>query len=116
MKAKKAPAPAAPAIDLGSTPAVQKRIQKGLPAAAAKGWDVLKGQLRTNPRYVGTDKREIWQKAWPDIPNHRHADLPGAWRACWTIRNLDAGTKEQVTVLFLGTHKEYDELYGFATS
>lgn len=32
------------------------------------------------------------------------------------LRNAHRGTLELVTVLFLGTHKAYDVLYGFATS
>lgn len=40
------------------------------------------------------------------------SDLPDGWRATWTVRSL--GTKRIVTILFFGTHKEYEELYGFA--
>lgn len=108
--------PPTPVIELGATPAVQKRLSKGLPAGVQAAWDELKAQLRKDPRFVVPDKRTIWRKAFRDVPNHRHADLPGAWRASWTIRNADGGQREIVTVLFLGTHKEYDELYGFATS
>ena len=113
----KSPGPAKPpVIELGATPAVQKRLSKGLPAGVQAGWDELKVQLRKDPRFVVPDKRGIWRKAFGDVPNHRHADLPNAWRASWTIRNADGGQREIVTVLFLGAHKEYDELYGFATS
>lgn len=105
-----------PATDLGATPAVIKRLKKGIPKSVEPAWEALKASLRDDPRFVKPDKREIWRKAFREIPNHRHADLPGAWRACWTIYNLDGGQRERVTVLFLGTHKEYDRLYGFATS
>lgn len=101
-------------FDLGATPSVVKRIEQGLPKDVAKAWNELKTQLRKDARYVRPDKREVWGKAFPNIPNHRHADLPGAWRASWTIRATEGG--EQVTVIFLGTHKEYDRLYGFRTS
>lgn len=105
-----------PPVDLGADSRVHKRIAKGLAPGVETAWEKLKAQLRKNPRFVGPDKREVWKKAFPDIPNHRHADLPGTWRACWTIRNADGGARELVTVLFLGTHKEYDSLYGFSTS
>jgi hypothetical protein len=116
-KPAKVPGPAKPpAIELGATPAVQKRLGKGLPAGVQAAWDELKAQLRRDPRFVAPDKRNIWERAFGDVPNHRHADLPSAWRTSWTIRNADGGQREIVTVLFLGTHKEYDQLYGFATS
>lgn len=105
-----------PVIDLGATPPVVKRIKKGLPQSVDPAWEDLKTKLRDDPRFVRPDKREVWRKAFKDIPNHRHADLPGAWRACWTIYTLAGGDRERVTVLFLGTHKEYDRVYGFSTS
>ena len=103
-----------PAFDLGATPPVLKRIQKGLPKAVEPAWEQLKARLRHDPRFVAPDRRTIWRKAFKDIPNHRHTDLPSAWRCSWTIYNIDGG--ERVTVVFLGTHKEYDRLYGFQTS
>ncbi len=103
-------------IDLGATPSVIKRIKKGLPKNVEPAWEDLKAKLREDPRFVGPDKRRVWRKAFKEIPNHRHANLPAAWRASWTIYNIDGGQRERVTVLFLGTHKEYDRLYGFATS
>lgn len=103
-----------PAYDVGATPAVLKRIKKGLPKTVGPAWEDLKTQLGRDPRFVVPDKRKIWRKAFKDIPNHRHADLPGAWRASWTIYSVDG--KERVTVIFLGTHKEYDRSYGFRTS
>lgn len=93
-----------------------RRIERGLPKAVAAAFEDLKDQLRQDPRFVRPDKREIWKKAFPAIPNHRHDDLPGAWRVSWTIQNIDSGSRERVTVLFVGTHKEYDRLYGFSTS
>lgn len=103
-------------FDLGATPTVTKRIQKGLPKPVDVAWNELKARLREDPRFVGTDKRNVWKQAFPDIPNHRHTDLPEAWRACWTIRNIEGQEQERVTVVFLGTHKEYDRLYGFQTT
>lgn len=105
-----------PAIDLGATPAVIQVIKKGLPGIVAPAWEELKDKLRQNPRFVPPDKRQVWAKAFKAIPNHRHADLPSAWRACWTIYNIEGGERERVTVIFLGSHKRYDRLYGFATS
>ncbi len=91
-------------------------IRKGLPKAVMPAWSKLKSQLVDDPRFVRPDKRAVWGKAFPDIPNHRHADLPGAWRACWTIRTESGESHEVVTVVFLGTHKRYDRVYGFSTS
>lgn len=105
-----------PPIELGATPAVVKTIEKGLPKPVGPAWEELKEKLRQDPRFVKPDKREIWSKAFRNIPNHRHANLPLAWRACWTIQNIGGGQRERVTVLFLGTHKKYDRLYGFSTS
>ncbi|HUR26236.1 MAG TPA: hypothetical protein VM327_09520 [Candidatus Thermoplasmatota archaeon] len=87
-----------------------------MPAKVQADWEALKEQLGRDARFVLPDKKEIWRKAFRDVPNHRHADLAEAWRAAWTIRNADGGKKELVTVLFLGTHKEYDVLYGFSTT
>lgn len=101
-------------FELGATPAVVKRIRKGLPTSVEPAWEDLKARLRRDPRFVAPDKRTTWRKAFKDIPNHRHADLPNAWRAAWTIYSVDGG--ERVTVIFLGSHKEYDRLYGFSTS
>lgn len=96
---------------MGATPSVGRRIAKGLPKGLDDAWLKLIQTLKANPRFVTVDKKVIWAKAWADVPNHRHADLPGAWRAAWTIRAADGN--EKVTVLFLGTHKEYEEMYGF---
>ena len=103
-------------FNLGATPSVIKRLKKGLPKKVEPAWEELKDQLRTDPRFVSPDKREIWKKAFKDVPNHRHSDLPGAWRASWTIYNTPGEEGERVTILFVGSHKEYDRLYGFATS
>ena len=104
------------AIDLGATPSVVRRIERGLPAKVRSAFEDLKSQLRSDPRFVRPDKREIWKKPFPEIPNHRHADLPDAWRTAWTIQNVGGGSHERVTILFLGTHKQYDRLYGFQTT
>jgi hypothetical protein len=104
------------AIDLGATPRVIGRLERGLPKSVAPAFEDLKDRLRQDPRFARPDKREIWTKPFPEIPNHRHADLPGAWRASWTVQNIDGGRRERVTILFVGTHKEYDRLYGFQTS
>lgn len=103
-------------IELGPTTAVSRRLSKGLPAKVQADWDALKRQLTIDPRFVVPDKKTIWRKAFRDVPNHRHTDLAAAWRASWTIRNADGGKKELVTLLFLGTRKDYDERYGFSTS
>lgn len=113
---RKPASPTGPSIDLGATPSVQRRLATGLPPEVLPAWQGLLERLRADPRFVAPDRRTIWSRAFADVPNHRHADLPLAWRACWTIRNSQGGAKETVTVLFLGTHKQYDELYGFATS
>lgn len=114
--AAKAAVRSPPTIELGATNAVARRLDKGLPAKVQADWHALKEQLRRDPRFLVPDKKEIWGKAFRDVPNHRHADLAQGWRASWTIRNADGGKKELVTVLFLGPHKEYDALYGFSTS
>lgn len=104
------------AYDLGATPAAGRRLAKGLPARVDSAWKALKERLRVDAQFVPPDKRTVWGTAFPDVPNHRHADLPDGWRATWTIRNVAGGTREAVTVLFLGTHKEHETLYGFTTS
>lgn len=105
--------PPKPTIELGATPSVNKRVQSKLPPGVESAWRLLKAKLQKDPRFVKPDKRTIWGKAWSDLPNHRHDDLPGAWRVCWTIRNADGGKKEEVTIIFFGTHTEYNQLYGY---
>lgn len=98
-------------FEVGATYAVMKRLEKDVAPGVRAAFGGLVDRLRADPRFVAPDKRTIWGKAWPDVPNHRHDDLPGAWRVAWTIRAEDG--EEKVTVLFLGTHKEYEKLYGF---
>ena len=68
-------------------------------------------RLRSDPQFVVTDKKEIWRKAFPDLPNHRHTNLPGAWRMAWSV--IRQGTDQVVLVVFLGSHEAYEETYGF---
>ena len=97
--------------DVGATPAVVKKRDRCRAPGVLEAFADLVDQLQAQPRFVRPDKKTVWGKAWRDIPNHRHADLPGAWRVCWTIRRSGAG--ELVTILFLGTHGEYEQLYRF---
>lgn len=103
-------------IELGAVPQVQRAINKGLPNDVGKAFEAVKRRLQEDPWFCRADKKTVWSKVWPDVPNHRHADLPDAWRCCWTVRIKNDGVDYDVTVLFLGTHKEYDRLYGFHTT
>lgn len=101
-------------IHIEATRGVLKARAKCRTPGVAEAFDRLVEALRLDERYGGPpDKAGVWQPVWPDIPNHRHANLPGAWRACWTSR--PEGPDVIVTILFLGTHKEYERLYGFTT-
>lgn len=96
---------------MGATPPVLRRLAKCRTPGVKESFERLVARLRENPRFVTPDQRTIWARPWPDLPNHRHHDLPGAWRACWTVRHGSRG--DLVTLVFLGTHKEYEECYGF---
>lgn len=99
------------AFEVEGTSAVVKRREKCRSSKVLEAFRRLVDQLGKDPFFVVPDKASIWRKGFPDIPNHRHADLPEAWRAGWTV--IREGEKTKVLVVFLGTHKEYDNSYGF---
>lgn len=99
------------AFDVEGTAAVVKRREKCKIEKVRVGFSDLLALLRDNPYFVVPDKASIWRKAFPKIPNHRHADLPEGWRVSWTV--MRDGERAKVLVVFLGTHKEYETTYGF---
>ena len=50
-----------------------------------------------------------------DIDNLWRLELPGAWRVLYTIA-AKPGSGPEVLILRILTHKEYDRLFGYATS
>jgi hypothetical protein len=50
-----------------------------------------------------------------EINNLWRLELPGGWRALYTIASQPAGQPE-VMILRILSHKEYDRLFGYSTS
>ena len=96
-----------------ATRQVVKRITRCKDPRVREAFDSLVQRLRDDPQYVPPDKRAVWRKAFPGMPNHRHANLPDGWRAAWSVVPRDQDVV--VVVIFVGTHKEYEKTYGFRT-
>jgi len=98
-------------FEIEGTPRVVKARAKCKVPGVLDAFASVLTKLQQNPRYVVPDKPQIWKKEFPDLPNHRHDDLPDGWRVSWSV--IRQGQTDSVLVVFLGSHKDYENTYGF---
>ncbi len=85
-------------------------------AAGAAQWKKLReraARLRREPFFGDRIQRRLVPKRFRDLPNLFRLELPGAWRALYTVASHPTeGT--QVRIVWIGDHERYDELFGYS--
>ena len=70
-------------------------------------------RLREEPFLGDRIPRERVPKRFRSLPNLFRLELPKGWRALYTVASSPtAGT--QVRIVWVGDHKRYDRLFGYA--
>jgi hypothetical protein len=68
-------------------------------------------RLRQRPFLGDRIPRRLVPRHFRDLPNLFRLELPGGWRALYTVATAPlAGT--QVRVVWIGDHTRYDRLFG----
>lgn len=96
--------------------AVERRLRKRLDASA---FDRLHKHLRRLAARLENDPTAGDHIAGTRIPprfarvrNLWRVELPGAWRALYTIASYP-GRDMEVVIVWIGDHTEYDRLFGY---
>ncbi len=70
-------------------------------------------RLRREPFFGDRIQRRLVPRRFRDLPNLFRLELPGAWRALYTVASHPTeGT--QVRIVWIGDHKRYDALVGYS--
>lgn len=83
-----------------------------------RAWKALvaKGPLLAADTTVGDPiSRDRWPRAMQSLPNLARLELPGAFRALYTVVHVP-GEGKVINIEWVGDHKEYDRLFGYSTS
>jgi hypothetical protein len=70
-------------------------------------------RLRREPFFGDRIQRRLVPKRLRDLPNLFRLELPGAWRALYTVASHPTGGT-QVRIVWIGDHKRYEELFGYS--
>jgi hypothetical protein len=90
------------------------RHRKDLPRAEA-AWAGLiskRGLLESDTTFGDAIQRHLWPKKWASLPNLYRMELPGAFRAVYTVLFV-VGEGHILRIDWAGDHKEYDRLFGY---
>lgn len=60
--------------------------------------------------------RDRWPRSFRNHPNLNRLELAHAHRALYTVYYEAARDQHKVVIEWIGSHKEYDVLFGYATS
>ena len=94
-----------------------RRHKKDRPRAAT-AWLALvaKGQaLAANAQLGDPIQRDRWPKRFKGWQNLYRLELPGGFRALYTVQFVQ-GIGHLARIDWVGDHKEYDRMFGYATS
>jgi hypothetical protein len=70
------------------------------------------GRLRREPFFGDRIPRRLLPQRFRGLPNFFRLELPGAWRALYTVASHPTeGT--QVRIVWIGDHRRYDALFGY---
>lgn len=75
----------------------------------------VKGRLEKDPFAGDRIRRELWPKRFRGLANLFRIELPEAYRAVYTVLTFP-GRPREVRIVWVGNHKRYDRLFGYATS
>jgi hypothetical protein len=70
-------------------------------------------RLRREPFFGDRIQRRLVPKRFRDLPNLFRLELPGAWRALYTVASHPTGGT-QVRIVWIGDHKRYEVLLGYS--
>jgi hypothetical protein len=73
----------------------------------------LRPRLLADPFLGDRIPRDRVPHRFRDLPNLFRLELPGAWRALYTIATRP-GRVELIRVVWIGDHKRYDRLFGYS--
>ena len=70
-------------------------------------------RLREKPFLGDRIPRRLLSKSFRDLPNLFRLELPGGWRALYTVASSPTkGT--QVRIVWVGNHTRYNRLFGYS--
>ena len=72
-------------------------------------------RLAADPTLGDAIPRDRWPKTMRQLPNLFRLELPGGFRALYTIIYVQ-GEGHIARIDWIGDHKEYDRLFGYSTS
>jgi len=101
-------------VDLPA-PSVRKRLAKKDAVRVLPAYSHLLDALGVDPSDQGDYvPRDRWPRDFRGLPNLYRARLPEGWRVVYTIVRIERNDPDaHLYVLLVGTHKEYDRLFGY---
>lgn len=90
------------------------RHRKDMPRADV-AWASLvskRSSLEADTTFGDAIQRQLWPKKFASLPNLHRMDLPGGFRAVYTVLYVQ-GEGHIVRIEWAGDHKEYDRLFGY---
>lgn len=87
-------------------------------STALRVWADLVGKgpsLEGDTTFGDSIQRRLWPRQFRDRPNLYRLELIGGFRALYTVLFVP-GQGHIVRVDWIGDHKEYDRLFGYATT
>ena len=75
----------------------------------------IKARLEVDPYAGDRIRRERWPREFRSFANLFRLELPESHRAVYTVLT-SPGRPREVRMVWLGNHKKYDRLFGYATS
>ena len=75
----------------------------------------VKPALVKDPFWGDKIRKELWPKPYRNLPNLFRFELPDAHRGVYSVLTYP-GCEREIRIVWLGNHKQYDRLFGYATS
>jgi hypothetical protein len=75
----------------------------------------VKHALLADPFWGDRIRRELWPKEFRHLPNLFRFELPDAHRGVYSVLT-HPGREREIRIVWLGSHKRYDRLFGYSTS
>ncbi len=85
---------------------------RATPDAQRRRLRALAHRLRVTPFMGDRIRRKMIPTEFRGLPNLFHLELPGAWRALYTVASSPAGGT-QVRIVWIGDHTRYERMFGY---
>lgn len=99
-------------LDAAADRRLRKRLDKAAYARLGRHLGRLAARLEADPTLGDDIARSRWPDRFSDFGNLWRAELPGAWRALYTIASYP-GRDLEVVIVWVGDHTAYDRLFGY---